>query len=203
MANLEFEEEYKKKGFKRIAGVDEAGRGPLAGPLVVASVILKDGYFNKDIDDSKKISDKKRRELYNEIIENSIDYSIVIIDNKTIDKLNIYEATKQGMKSALEMVNCDFALVDAMKLNIDNYLPIIKGDAKSSSIAAASILAKVTRDDIMIMYDKIYPEYKFYKNKGYGSKEHLNALDEYGITPIHRLSYKPVYLADNPRLKLF
>lgn len=203
MANLDFENEYRKKGFKRIAGVDEAGRGPLAGPLVVASVILKPDYYNEAINDSKKLTDKKRRALFDEIIANSIDYSIVVIDNKTIDELNIYEATKQGMISCLELVKCDFALVDAMKLNIENYLPIIKGDAKSMSIAAASILAKVTRDNIMIAYDKIYPEYKFNKNMGYGTKDHLKALDEFGITPIHRMSYRPVREASNPRLELF
>ena len=203
MANSEYEEKYTKLGYKRICGVDEAGRGPLAGPLVVASCILPSTYHNDDINDSKKLTDKKRRKLFEEIKENAIDYSIVVIDNKIIDELNIYQATKEGMKACIENVNCDFALVDAMKLEIDNYEPIIKGDAKSISIAAASILAKVTRDDIMLNYAKIYPQYKFEKNMGYGTKAHLMALDEYGITPIHRLSYRPVYEANNPKLDLF
>lgn len=203
MANLDYERQLLQKGYKRIAGVDEAGRGPLAGPLVVASVILKEGYSNENINDSKKLTDKKRRMLFNEIINNSLSYCIIVVDNQIVDKLNIYEATKQAMISSLKEVGCDYALVDAMKLEIDNYLPLIKGDAKSTSIAAASILAKVYRDDLMLAYDKLYPQYDFKHNKGYGSKKHLEALDQFGPCKIHRLSYKPVRDSLNPRLELF
>ncbi|MDY4788500.1 MAG: ribonuclease HII [Bacilli bacterium] len=203
MANLDYERQLLQKGYKRIAGVDEAGRGPLAGPLVVASVILKEGYSNENINDSKKLTDKKRRMLFNEIINNSLSYCIIVVDNQIVDKLNIYEATKQAMISSLKEVDCDYALVDAMKLEIDNYLPLIKGDAKSTSIAAASILAKVYRDDLMLAYDKLYPQYDFKHNKGYGSKKHLEALDQFGPCKIHRLSYKPVRDSLNPRLELF
>ena len=195
MANLEYESKYYEKGFTLIAGSDEAGRGPLAGPLVVAACILPKGYQNELINDSKKLTDKKRRMLYEIIKKDAIAYHIEVIDIDTIDKINIYQASKLGMKICLEKLNVkpQVALLDAMNLDMDYPVEsIIKGDEKSLSIAAASILAKVYRDDLMIEYSKEYPQYQFDKNKGYGTKVHLEALDKYGITPIHRKTYDPV-----------
>ena len=195
MANLEYESKYYEKGFIYIAGSDEAGRGPLAGPLVVAACILPKGYKNELINDSKKLTDKKRRYLYDIIKKDAIAYHIEVIDIETIDKINIYQASKLGMKICLEnlKIKPEVALLDAMNLDMDYPVEsIIKGDEKSVSIAAASILAKVYRDDLMIELDKEYPGYGFAKNKGYGTKEHLLALDTLGITPIHRKTYDPV-----------
>lgn len=195
MANLEYESKYYEKGFTLIAGSDEAGRGPLAGPLVVAACILPKGYQHELINDSKKLTDKKRRMLYEIIKKDAIAYHIEVIDIDTIDKINIYQASKLGMKICLEKLNVkpQVALLDAMNLDMDYPVEsIIKGDEKSLSIAAASILAKVYRDDLMIEYSKEYPQYQFDKNKGYGTKVHLEALDKYGITPIHRKTYDPV-----------
>ena len=195
MANLEYESKYYEKGFTLIAGSDEAGRGPLAGPLVVAACILPKGYQHELINDSKKLTDKKRRMLYEIIKNDAIAYHIEVIDIDTIDKINIYQASKLGMKICLEKLNVkpQVALLDAMNLDMDYPVEsIIKGDEKSLSIAAASILAKVYRDDLMIEYSKEYPQYQFDKNKGYGTKVHLEALDKYGITPIHRKTYDPV-----------
>lgn len=195
MANLEYEKKYYEKGLNYIAGSDEAGRGPLAGPLVVAACILPKNYKNEIINDSKKLTDKKRRELYEIIKKDALAYHIEVIDIETIDKINIYQASKLGMKICLEKLNIkpEAALLDAMHLDMDYPVEsIIKGDEKSLSIAAASILAKVYRDDLMIEYDKEYPGYDFKKNKGYGTKKHLEALDTIGITPIHRKTYEPV-----------
>lgn len=195
MANLEYESKYYEKGFTLIAGSDEAGRGPLAGPLVVAACILPKGYQHELINDSKKLTDKKRRMLYEIIKKDAIAYHIEVIDIDTIDKINIYQASKLGMKICLEKLNVkpQVALLDAMNLDMDYPVEsIIKGDEKSLSIAAASILAKVYRDDLMIEYSKEYPQYQFDKNKGYGTKVHLEALDKFGITPIHRKTYDPV-----------
>lgn len=195
MANLEFEKKYYDLGLEYIAGSDEAGRGPLAGPLVVAACILPKGYENELINDSKKLTDKKRRALYEVIKKNALAYHIEVIDIETIDKINIYQASKLGMKICLEKLKIkpQAALLDAMKLEMDYPVEsIIKGDARSISIAAASILAKVYRDDLMIEYDKEYPGYDFKKNMGYGTKKHLEALDTLGITPIHRKTYEPV-----------
>lgn len=195
MANLEFEKKYYDLGLEYIAGSDEAGRGPLAGPLVVAACILPKGYENELINDSKKLTDKKRRALYEVIKKNALAYHIEVIDIETIDKINIYQASKLGMKICLEKLKIkpQAALLDAMKLEMDYPVEsIIKGDARSISIAAASILAKVYRDDLMIKYDKEYPGYDFKKNMGYGTKKHLEALDTLGITPIHRKTYEPV-----------
>ena len=194
MANLEFEEKYYEKGLTLIAGSDEAGRGPLAGPLVVAACILPKGYTNDLINDSKKLTDKKRRSLYEVIKKDALAYHIEVISIDTIDEINIYQASKLGMKICLEKLKIkpQVALLDAMKLDLDYPVEsIIKGDEKSISIAAASILAKVYRDDLMIEFDKEYPEYQFAKNKGYGTKAHLEALDKYGITPLHRKTYEP------------
>ena len=195
MANLEYECKYYEKGLTLIAGSDEAGRGPLAGPLVVAACILPKGYQHELINDSKKLTDKKRRMLYEIIKKDALAYHIEVIDIDTIDKINIYQASKLGMKICLEKLSIkpEAALLDAMNLDMDYPVEsIIKGDEKSLSIAAASILAKVYRDDLMIEYSKEYPQYQFDKNKGYGTKVHLEALDKYGITPIHRKTYEPV-----------
>ena len=206
MASLEYENEFRRKGYNKILGIDEAGRGPLAGPLVVAGVVLPVGFENDEIDDSKKITDKKRRELFNIIMENALEVKINIIDVETIDKLNILRATKEGMQEIVRLVgdNCDAVFVDAVKLDDMGkpVLSLIKGDALSTSIAAASIIAKVTRDDIMLELDKEYPMYEFKKNKGYGTKAHLDALDKYGITKHHRMSYAPVYKASMPKLDI-
>ena len=195
MANLEYESKYYEKGLTLFAGSDEAGRGPLAGPLVVAACILPKGYQHELINDSKKLTDKKRRMLYETIKKDALAYHIEVIDIETIDKINIYQASKLGMKICLEKLSIkpEAALLDAMNLDMDYPVEsIIKGDEKSLSIAAASILAKVYRDDLMIEYSKEYPQYQFDKNKGYGTKVHLEALDKYGITPLHRKTYEPV-----------
>ena len=206
MASLEYEKEFRRKGYNKILGIDEAGRGPLAGPLVVAGVVLPVDFENDEIDDSKKITDKKRRELFNIIMENALEVKINIIDVETIDKLNILRATKEGMQEIVRLVgdNCDAVFVDAVKLDDMGkpVLSLIKGDALSTSIAAASIIAKVTRDDIMLELDKEYPMYEFKKNKGYGTKTHLLALDKYGVTKHHRMSYAPVYKASMPKLDI-
>lgn len=206
MASLEYETEFRRKGYNKILGIDEAGRGPLAGPLVVAGVVLPVDFENDEIDDSKKISDKKRRELFNLIMENALEVKVNIVDVETIDKLNILRATKEGMEEIVRLVgdNCDAVFVDAVKLDDMGkpVLSLIKGDALSLSIAAASIIAKVTRDDIMIELDKEYPMYEFKKNKGYGTKAHLLALDKYGVTKHHRMSYAPVYQASMPKLDI-
>ena len=195
--SLDYERALYKKGYKFIAGCDEAGRGPLAGPVVAAAVIFDKNYHNDEIDDSKKLSDKKRRKLFQEIKENAIAYEITIISPEKIDEINIYEASRLEMFESVKrlQVKPDYILTDAMPLkNIT--IPqenIIKGDAKALSIAAASILAKVTRDDIMIELDRQYPQYGFAKHKGYPTKEHLSALQQYGaIEGVYRYSYGPV-----------
>ena len=206
MASLEYENEFRRKGYKNILGIDEAGRGPLAGPLVIAGVILPVDFDHEEINDSKQVSDKKRRELFNIIKENALEIVINVVDVETIDKLNILRATKEGMQEIVRNVGdkCDAVFVDAVKLDDMGkpVLSLIKGDALSQSIAAASIIAKVTRDDIMMELDKEYPEYNFKKNKGYGTKDHLMALDKYGVTKHHRMSYAPVYKACMPRFDI-
>lgn len=194
---LEYETKLYKEGYKYIAGVDEVGRGPLVGPVVTAAVILPQGYYDKDIKDSKKISEKKRNELFDKIMKDAISVSIGIKDNKVIDEVNIYEATKLAMYEAIEKleVKPDYVLIDAMKLEeltIPNE-PIIKGDAKSQSIAAASIIAKVTRDNMMYELDKQYPEYGFAKHKGYPTKAHLEAIKKYGVLDNYRFTFGPVH----------
>ena len=189
-----FEKEYNSKGYELIAGIDEAGRGPLAGPVVAAAVILPKGCMIEGVNDSKKVSEKKREKLYDEIIENSISWGVGIIDNTVIDDINILEATRLAMHEAINKLETkpEFIFIDAEKKVDTNgvpYLPIIKGDALSISIAAASIIAKVTRDRIMRMFDKIYPEYGFEKHKGYGTKMHIEAIKSNGLTPIHRRSF--------------
>ncbi len=192
---LEFEEELYKAGYNLIGGIDEAGRGPLMGPVVAACVILPENFYHEDIKDSKKLSESKREKMYEIIKQNAISIGVGIISSKRIDKINIYEATKEAMLSALNDCNIkpEYLLIDAMKLNLDiPFKSIIKGDSLSESIAAASIIAKVTRDRIMRELDKKYPNYNLKKNKGYGTKEHLEALEKYGITKEHRKSFEPV-----------
>ena len=189
---FEYENKYKHLGV--IAGVDEAGRGPLAGPVVCACVVMPLD-ANKIIDginDSKKLSSKKRESLYQKIIETAISYSIVEVDQNTIDNINILNATKQGMILAIKNLKIEpnIVLIDAVKLDINiRQENIIKGDAKSYNIAAASILAKVYRDRLMLNYCKEYPEYGFDKHKGYGTKLHIENLKKYGPCPIHRKSF--------------
>ncbi|MDY5727079.1 MAG: ribonuclease HII [Erysipelotrichaceae bacterium] len=185
-----------------VIGIDEAGRGPLAGPVVVAGVIFPIGYDSKDIYDSKKLSLKKREELYKVILEDALYYNIQIVDEKDVDKYNIYQATKMANERIVLDSKCQVVLTDAMKLQLENYTvyPIIKGDQKSCSIAAGSILAKVTRDHIMDEYDAIYPQYGFKKHKGYPTKAHLQALQQFGPCPIHRFSYGPVMESNQLRL---
>lgn len=202
---MKTENEYENKYWaenKLVLGIDEAGRGPLAGPLVVAGVVFPIGYDTKDIYDSKKLSAKKRDELYDLILEDALYYNIQIVDEKTIDELNILQATRMAMTKIALDAKVEVVLTDAMKLYIDkNVIDLIKGDQKSGSIAAGSILAKVTRDRIMDQLDEIYPEYGFKKNKGYPTASHLAALKQYGPTNIHRYSYKPVFEAS--QLSLF
>ncbi|WP_108669888.1 ribonuclease HII [Peribacillus acanthi] len=191
----QFENKLRKEGFSYIAGIDEVGRGPLAGPVVAAAVILHEEFYLPGLNDSKKIPEKKRDEFYKEILENCISYGIGIVNNLEIDEINIYEATKKAMLIALQALDPipDYLLIDAMKL--DAPFPqesLIKGDARSVSISAASIIAKVTRDRIMNDYAKQYPEYKFENNMGYGTEEHIKALMKSGPTPIHRYSFAPV-----------
>jgi len=189
-----FDYENKYKDFGLIAGIDEAGRGPLAGPVVCACVImpLEEEKIISGINDSKKLTPKKRDELFDKIRETAIDYSISVISEKTIDKINILNATKLGMKQAVEglKVKPYIVLIDAVKIDSDiKQENIIKGDALSYNIAAASILAKVFRDRLMLDYAKKYPEYKFEKHKGYGTKEHIEALKKFGKCEIHRDSF--------------
>ena len=176
-----------------VIGIDEAGRGPLAGPLIVAGVVLPIGYHHALINDSKQLSEKKRKLLFHEIMSNACEVIIVIVDETTIDRENIYQATRQAMANIARCSIAQAVLTDAMPLTLDKSVTsIIKGDSKSISIAAASIIAKVIRDTKMKHLDKIYPEYGFAKHKGYGTKAHIDAIQIYGITPIHRKSFAPV-----------
>ncbi len=200
-----YEEELYRQGVTFVAGLDEVGRGPLAGPVVAAAVILPKDFSVLGVDDSKKLSEKKRTELFDAIIENAICYGLGLEDNHVIDQKNILEATKSAMEKAVIQLNqelkkirnqeTEFLLIDALTLK-GVEIPqssIIKGDSKSVSIAAASILAKVTRDRMMIEYHRLYPHYAFHKNKGYGTKEHYEGLDAQGLSPIHRRSFLKKY----------
>ena len=190
-----YEKELYDKGCKYIGGVDEVGRGPLIGSVVAACVILPFDFALEGLTDSKKLSEKKRDEFYKIIWDKAIAIGIGIVDEKVIDEVNIYEATKIAMKKAISDTDIkpDHGLIDAMPLDIDvPTTSIIKGDAKSISIAAASVIAKVTRDKMMYELDKIYPMYDLANNKGYGTKKHIEAIKKYGITKYHRLSFKPV-----------
>ena len=190
-----YEISVRKQGYQLIAGIDEVGRGPLAGPVVAAAVILSEDFLLLGIDDSKKLTEAKREEYYDQIMAQAIAVSIGSISPEEIDTINIYEATKKAMLAAVSGLNTapDFLLIDAMKLDTPYpYEAIIKGDAKSISIAAASIIAKVTRDRLMREIGRVYPEYGFANNMGYGTKEHLLAIEKIGITPHHRKSFAPV-----------
>lgn len=194
---LYYERKYKRKGYKLIAGVDEAGRGPLAGPVVSAAVILKSASFKNRIDDSKILSAKQRESAYHEIREKAF-VGVGIVDEKLIDKVNILQATRLSMKLAVSFlqVSPEFVLVDGNS-PIDISMPfenIIGADAKSLSVASASIIAKVTRDRIMAVYHKLWPEYGFSRHKGYGTKEHIDVLRKIGPSPIHRVTFKYVSL---------
>ena len=188
---------YNGKKISFVAGCDEAGRGPLCGPVVAGAVILPASYFNENINDSKKLSAKKREKLYDEIISNALAYGIGIVSPSKIDEINIYNASRLAMELALEKLNykIDLILTDYMPLKFNDIpvIPLVKGDAKARCIAAASILAKVTRDKIMDEYDKKYPEYEFSKHKGYPTKRHLEILKENGIIKgFYRESYEPI-----------
>lgn len=199
---LTFEDDFYLNGYKNkkisfIAGSDEAGRGPLCGPVVAGAVILPSTYFNNDINDSKKLSAKKREQLYIEITSNAIAYGIGIVPPSKIDEINIYNASRLAMELALAKLNhqVDLILTDYMPLRFNDVpvIPLVKGDAKARCIAAASILAKVTRDKIMEEYNKKYPEYEFDKHKGYPTKRHLEILKEKGIIKgFYRESYGPI-----------
>ena len=190
----EFETELYNKGINFIAGIDEVGRGPLVGPVVTAAVILPKDFYDERINDSKKLTEKKRELLYDVIMENAISVGIGISSEDVIDEINILNATKRAMIEAVNnlSVKPEHLLIDAVKLNTDiPQTSIIKGDAKSESIAAASIIAKVTRDRMMIELDKIHPEYDFKHNKGYGTKKHIEAIRKYGIIKEHRKTFAP------------
>ncbi|AKG73771.1 ribonuclease HII [Salinicoccus halodurans] len=187
-------EQNLKPGCRYIAGVDEAGRGPIAGEVVAAAVILPDGFLLPGLDDSKKLSLEKR-EAFREIIMREADYGIGIASVEEIDKLNIYEASKLAMRRAVDNLNLTpgHLLVDAMTIDMGiDETPIIKGDANSVSIAAASVIAKTTRDMMMKDYDAQYPGYHFSNHKGYGTREHLAGLEKYGVLPVHRKTFEPV-----------
>jgi ribonuclease HII len=191
----QYEYKLRSQGFQSIVGIDEVGRGPLAGPVVAAAVILPEDFNVVGIDDSKKLTEAKREALYEEITSKAIDIGIGIISSEEIDQINIYEATKKAMLSAIAGLQQtpDFLLIDAMKLDTPYpFEAIIKGDAKSISIAAASIIAKVTRDRMMKELAIQFPDYGFDRNMGYGTKEHLEALQTKGITPFHRKSFAPI-----------
>lgn len=190
---LSFENSARQEGYSFIAGVDEAGRGPLAGPVVAAAVILPEGLLIEGINDSKKLSEAKREALFDIITEKAITYGIASVDEKNIDEINILNATKKAMTEAISQLKPipDCILLDAVKLeNIaTKQVPIIKGDSLSLNIAAASILAKVTRDRIIKEYDSEYPEYGFAVHKGYGTPQHISAIKKLGLCPIHRISF--------------
>ena len=194
MPDYEFEKAAVNSGFSCICGVDEAGRGPLAGPVCAAAVILPEGAVIEGLDDSKKLTEKKREKLYDIIKETAVAYSVAYGTLEEIESVNILEATYLAMNRAIEGLNVkpDFALIDGNRVPRGIKIPcetVVKGDSKSMSVAAASVLAKVTRDRLMLEYDKKYPEYNFKKHKGYGTKEHTELIKQYGPCEIHRLSF--------------
>lgn len=190
-----FEEKYHSEGYNLIAGVDEVGRGPLAGPVVAAAVILPKDFYLPGIDDSKKLNEQKRQTFFNIIMEQAAAVSIGLIEVEEIDRINIYEASKKAMLTAISSLSVqpDFLLIDAVKLDVPYpFEAIIKGDGRSISIAAASIIAKVTRDQMMKEYAEQYPGYGLAKNMGYGTKEHLQGIETHGVLHIHRKSFSPI-----------
>lgn len=184
--------EWDHQGF--VLGMDEAGRGPMAGPVAVAGVIFPEGYHHEMIYDSKKVSEKNREKLFKQIIKDAVWYKIVLVDEKTIDEKNIYRACQEAMFEIAKEAPCSFVLTDAMPLpGLDKeFEAVVKGDQKSICIAAASILAKVSRDHYMAKLDELYPEYGFIKHKGYPTKQHMQALEDHGVLECHRKSYGPV-----------
>ena len=189
-----FERELYAQGFNFIAGVDEAGRGSLVGSMTVAAVILPKNLYLEKLNDSKKISAHVRETLYEKIVSAAISYSVVEVSAAEIDELNIYQATLEGMRRAVKSLDVQpqFILTDAMNLNLENSRSIVHGDALSASIAAASIIAKVTRDRLTDEWHKEFPQYGFDHNRGYGTKEHIAAIKKYGFTPLHRKSFNPI-----------
>ena len=192
-----YENELRSNNINIIGGVDEVGRGPLIGSVVASCVVLDKDFYLEGLTDSKKLSEKKRDKFYDIIKKEALAIGIGIIDEKRIDEINIYEATKEAMIMAInqvrEQINLEYVLIDAMPLDIDvPTLSIIKGDSKSVSIAAASVIAKVTRDKMMYELDKQYPMYDLKSNKGYPTKKHIEAIEKYGITKYHRVTYAPV-----------
>ncbi len=195
------EKEKRKQGYKLICGIDEAGRGPLCGPVVAGAVIFKEDEFIEGINDSKKISEKKREKLFDEINEKALAVGVGIVWQDEIDEINILNATKKAMKMAVEnlKIKPDFCLIDGnQKVDLDmESQTVVKGDMLSMSIAAASIIAKVTRDRMLIEDDKKYPEYGFAKHKGYGTKAHIEAIKKYGLCELHRKSFCKKFVSDN------
>ena len=194
MPDYEYEKAAVLSGFNTVCGVDEAGRGPLAGPVCAAAVILPEDTVIEGLDDSKKLSEKKRERLYDEITEKAVAYCVAYGTLEEIESVNILEATFIAMNRAIDglKVKPDFAIIDGNRVPKGIKIPcatLVKGDSKSMSVAAASVLAKVTRDRLMLTYDEKYPQYNFKKHKGYGTKEHTELLKQYGPSPIHRLSF--------------
>lgn len=195
--NYEYEKKYWNMGFNNIAGVDEVGRGPLIGPVVTACVVLPHNFKLEGLTDSKKLSEKKRNEFCEYIKQNALAYSIGVVGSEEIDEINIYQASKKAMLLAIEdirkKINVDYILTDAMPLELDiPSLSIVKGDLKSITISAASVIAKVTRDNMMYELDKKYPQYKFGSHKGYPTKKHIEAINKYGLIEGYRKTYGPV-----------
>ena len=194
--NYEYEKKYWNMGFNNIAGVDEVGRGPLIGPVVTACVVLPHNFKLEGLTDSKKLSEKKRNEFCEYIKQNALAYSIGVVGPEEIDEINIYQASKKAMLLAIEdirkKINVDYILTDAMPLELDiPSLSIVKGDLKSITISAASVIAKVTRDNMMYELDKKYPQYKFGSHKGYPTKKHIEAINKYGLIEGYRKTYGP------------
>ena len=199
MPDYSVENEIKAKGYKFVCGVDEAGRGPLAGPVCAAAVILPESLIIDGLNDSKKLTEKKREALYDVIIEKAVAYSIAFASVEEIEEFNILNATFLAMTRAVEGLDipADFAIIDGNKIPPDLKIPsvsVVKGDSASFSIAAASVLAKVTRDRLMLKFDEQYPEYNFKKHKGYGTKEHIEAIGKYGACKEHRMSFMRKFL---------
>lgn len=198
MPDFEFEKRAKENGFSYVCGVDEAGRGPLAGPVCAAAVILPEGVEIEGLNDSKKLTEQRREKLYDVIIEKAVSWSVAFGSIEEIEKVNILNATYLAMNRAIEGLDVkpDYALIDGNRVPTDITVPcetVVKGDAKSCSIAAASVLAKVTRDRLMLEYAEKYPQYEFEKHKGYGTAAHYKAVDNHGLCPIHRPSFFKKY----------
>lgn len=193
MSLFEFDKEIKKEGYNIICGVDEAGRGPLAGPVYACAIIMKEDFIIPEVNDSKKLTEKKREALYDIILENALDWSVASVSEKEIDEINILNATMKAMDMAISGLKVvpDLALIDGNQNRgiKQNNKTIIKGDSKSYNIAAASIIAKVTRDRFIIKMDELYPQYGFKKHKGYGTKEHIENIRKYGPCEIHRRTF--------------